>query len=199
MMELIASHHGNVSSEHGVGSRKRGLSPMSRQPADIAVIRTVKAALDPTGYLNPAVLLTDARRAGPWWGADVVPPERLVVDLPRAPPRRPAGYRTDPCGKWPPGHRRAPRRRAAGSTATWRRRTGACRNAGKCVTSDSPGGAPSMWPGSSAVMRADMKAAMPALPSTRPTCRVVFADARNPHPASRGGRLLVAVAPTEPR
>ncbi len=56
MMELIASHHGNVSSEHGVGSRKRAYLPMSRQPADIAVMRTVKAALDPTGYLNPAVL-----------------------------------------------------------------------------------------------------------------------------------------------
>ncbi len=56
MMELIASHHGNVSSEHGVGSRKRAYLPMSRQPADIAVMRKVKAALDPTGYLNPAVL-----------------------------------------------------------------------------------------------------------------------------------------------
>jgi FAD/FMN-containing dehydrogenase len=29
---------------------------MSREPADIAAMRTVKAALDPTGYLNAAVL-----------------------------------------------------------------------------------------------------------------------------------------------
>ena len=56
MMELVAAHGGNVSSEHGVGSRKRGYLQMSRQPADIAVMRTIKAALDPTGYLNPAVL-----------------------------------------------------------------------------------------------------------------------------------------------
>lgn len=56
MMELIAAHGGNVSSEHGVGSRKRGYLAMSRQPADIAVMRTIKRALDPTGYLNPAVL-----------------------------------------------------------------------------------------------------------------------------------------------
>ena len=56
MMELIAAHGGNVSSEHGVGSRKRAYLAMSRQPVDIAVMRTIKAALDPVGYLNPAVL-----------------------------------------------------------------------------------------------------------------------------------------------
>ena len=56
MMELIAAHGGNVSSEHGVGSRKREYLTMSRGPADIAVMRAIKAALDPTGYLNPAVL-----------------------------------------------------------------------------------------------------------------------------------------------
>jgi FAD/FMN-containing dehydrogenase len=56
MMELIAAHGGNVSSEHGVGSRKRAYLGMSRQANDIAAMRTIKAALDPTGYLNPAVL-----------------------------------------------------------------------------------------------------------------------------------------------
>ncbi|MCV7396395.1 FAD-binding oxidoreductase [Mycobacterium paraseoulense] len=56
MMELIARSGGNVSSEHGVGTRKRGYLGMSREPADIAAMRTIKAALDPTGYLNAAVL-----------------------------------------------------------------------------------------------------------------------------------------------
>ena len=56
MMDLIASSGGNVSSEHGVGSRKRGYVAMSREPADIAAMRAVKAAFDPTGYLNAAVL-----------------------------------------------------------------------------------------------------------------------------------------------
>jgi len=56
MMELIAGCGGNVSSEHGVGSRKRPYLGMSREPADIAAMRAVKAALDPTGYLNAAVL-----------------------------------------------------------------------------------------------------------------------------------------------
>ncbi|OBF80116.1 oxidoreductase [Mycobacterium sp. 852002-51163_SCH5372311] len=56
MMDLTAACGGNVSSEHGVGSRKRAYLSMSREAADIAAMRTVKVALDPTGYLNPAVL-----------------------------------------------------------------------------------------------------------------------------------------------
>jgi FAD/FMN-containing dehydrogenase len=56
MMGLIAGCGGNVSSEHGVGSRKRPYLGMSREPADIAAMRAVKAAFDPTGYLNAAVL-----------------------------------------------------------------------------------------------------------------------------------------------
>jgi FAD/FMN-containing dehydrogenase len=56
MMELIAECGGNVSSEHGVGSRKRRYVGMSREAADIAAMRTLKTAFDPTGYLNAAVL-----------------------------------------------------------------------------------------------------------------------------------------------
>ncbi|OBF19301.1 oxidoreductase [Mycobacterium kubicae] len=56
MMDLVADCGGNVSSEHGVGTRKRPYLAMSREPADIAAMRTLKAALDPTGYLNAAVL-----------------------------------------------------------------------------------------------------------------------------------------------
>jgi FAD/FMN-containing dehydrogenase len=56
MMTLIANLGGNVSSEHGVGTRKRDYVSMSRTAADIATMRAVKAAFDPTGYLNPAVL-----------------------------------------------------------------------------------------------------------------------------------------------
>ncbi|MGV0795203.1 FAD-binding oxidoreductase [Mycolicibacterium sp. XJ1819] len=56
MMKLIANLGGNVSSEHGVGTRKRDYVQMSRTDADIAAMRAIKAALDPTGYLNPAVM-----------------------------------------------------------------------------------------------------------------------------------------------
>lgn len=56
IMDLIARRGGNISSEHGVGTRKRDYVSMSRSAADIAAMRAVKAAFDPTGYLNPAVL-----------------------------------------------------------------------------------------------------------------------------------------------
>jgi FAD/FMN-containing dehydrogenase len=56
MMDLIAQCGGNVSSEHGVGSRKRRYLGMSRDAADIAAMRSLKSAFDPTGYLNAAVL-----------------------------------------------------------------------------------------------------------------------------------------------
>ena len=56
MMDLIAQCGGNVSSEHGVGSRKRTYLGMSREATDIAAMRAIKAALDPTGFLNAAVL-----------------------------------------------------------------------------------------------------------------------------------------------
>ncbi|MCV7410100.1 oxidoreductase [Mycobacterium florentinum] len=58
MMDLIARCGGNVSSEHGVGSRKRDYLEMSRDATDIVAMRSVKAALDPTGYLNAAVLFS---------------------------------------------------------------------------------------------------------------------------------------------
>lgn len=58
MMALIAGHGGNVSSEHGVGTRKRDYLSMARTDADIAAMRVLKNALDPTGYLNRAVLFS---------------------------------------------------------------------------------------------------------------------------------------------
>ncbi|GKT30087.1 FAD-binding oxidoreductase, partial [Aduncisulcus paluster] len=59
MMTLIAELGGNVSSEHGVGTLKRDYLGMARTPGDIAAMRAVKAAFDPTGYLNPAKFSRD--------------------------------------------------------------------------------------------------------------------------------------------
>ena len=69
---------------------------------------------------------------------------------------------------------------------------GSRRNSGSCNAVAWPGGRAAA-PGISALIRDVMNAAMPALPSTEPTCRVALYTPE-PAPASCGGRLRVAVA-----
>jgi FAD/FMN-containing dehydrogenase len=63
VLTLVASLGGSISSEHGVGRAKARWLELSRSPAEIAVMRSVKAAFDPRGLLNPGVLL-EASPAG---------------------------------------------------------------------------------------------------------------------------------------
>jgi FAD/FMN-containing dehydrogenase len=44
---------GSVSAEHGIGLEKRRWLALSRNAGEIALMRTLKAALDPRGILNP--------------------------------------------------------------------------------------------------------------------------------------------------
>lgn len=48
---------GSISAEHGIGLEKRAWLHMSRSPEEIALMRTLKAALDPKGILNPGKVL----------------------------------------------------------------------------------------------------------------------------------------------
>ncbi|WP_088310333.1 FAD-binding oxidoreductase [Novosphingobium sp. B 225] len=48
---------GSISAEHGIGLEKRDWLAMCRSDAEIALMRTLKAALDPTGILNPGKVL----------------------------------------------------------------------------------------------------------------------------------------------
>lgn len=57
VLRLVASYGGSISAEHGVGRAKRGWLALSRSAEEIAVMRRIKAALDPAGLLNPGVLL----------------------------------------------------------------------------------------------------------------------------------------------
>jgi FAD/FMN-containing dehydrogenase len=59
VLRLVAAHGGSISSEHGVGRAKTRWLHLSRSPAEIDVMRRVKHAFDPTGLLNPGVLLPD--------------------------------------------------------------------------------------------------------------------------------------------
>jgi FAD/FMN-containing dehydrogenase len=51
--EPLAALGGSVSAEHGIGLRKKPYLGISRTPEEIAVMRQVKAVLDPQGILNP--------------------------------------------------------------------------------------------------------------------------------------------------
>jgi FAD/FMN-containing dehydrogenase len=51
--EPLAGTDGAVSAEHGIGFEKKPWLPLSRTPTEIALMRTLKAALDPRGILNP--------------------------------------------------------------------------------------------------------------------------------------------------
>ena len=44
---------GSVSAEHGVGLEKKPYLHLSRTSEEVALMRTLKRALDPKGILNP--------------------------------------------------------------------------------------------------------------------------------------------------
>ncbi len=48
---------GSVSAEHGIGLSKREYLSYSRSPAEISLMRAIKAALDPSNILNPGKVL----------------------------------------------------------------------------------------------------------------------------------------------
>mgnify|MGYP001160700844 CR=1 FL=1 len=54
---LLAPHNGSISAEHGIGLEKRDWLHITRSPQEIALMRTLKAAIDPTGILNPGKVL----------------------------------------------------------------------------------------------------------------------------------------------
>jgi len=48
---------GSISAEHGIGLMKRDYLSWSRSPVEVSVMRTLKAAFDPRGILNPDKVL----------------------------------------------------------------------------------------------------------------------------------------------
>jgi FAD/FMN-containing dehydrogenase len=58
VLRLAAAFGGTISAEHGIGRAKAGLLHLSRSASEIAAMRAVRSALDPSGVLNPGVLFT---------------------------------------------------------------------------------------------------------------------------------------------
>lgn len=69
---------GAVSGEHGIGTEKRGALLELEDPAKLALMRRVKAAFDPAGVLNPAVLVGP----GPGPGIGPGPTDRPAAGVP---------------------------------------------------------------------------------------------------------------------
>jgi FAD/FMN-containing dehydrogenase len=55
--DVVGSFGGSISAEHGIGQMKRSELLRFKSPLEIALMRKIKAALDPKGILNPGKLL----------------------------------------------------------------------------------------------------------------------------------------------
>ncbi len=59
---LVERHGGTISAEHGIGLVKKSYLGCTRSNAEIAVMRALRAALDPAGILNPGKLFDPPSR-----------------------------------------------------------------------------------------------------------------------------------------
>ncbi len=55
--DCVRDWKGSISAEHGIGLLKREFLPYSRSPEELALMRTLKAAMDPLGILNPGKVI----------------------------------------------------------------------------------------------------------------------------------------------
>lgn len=56
----ILANHGTIAAEHGIGTLKKNWLPSVRSESEIALMRAIKAQLDPHNLFNPNKLLPDA-------------------------------------------------------------------------------------------------------------------------------------------
>ncbi len=54
---IVADLDGSISAEHGIGRLKRAILGRYRSPVELDLMRTIKAAIDPNGIMNPGKLL----------------------------------------------------------------------------------------------------------------------------------------------
>lgn len=56
VLDLVVGLEGSISAEHGIGIAKRAALARSRPATELDAMRAIKAALDPSGILNPGVI-----------------------------------------------------------------------------------------------------------------------------------------------
>ena len=54
---IVLELGGTISAEHGIGQLKRAMLAQVKSPVELALMRTIKAALDPNGIMNPGKVL----------------------------------------------------------------------------------------------------------------------------------------------
>lgn len=60
VLGLVGECHGSISAEHGIGLDKLAYLSISRNPAELELMRRLKSALDPRHILNPGKVLSEA-------------------------------------------------------------------------------------------------------------------------------------------
>jgi len=61
--DLVASHAGSISAEHGLGVLRREEAARYKSPVEIEMMRSIKTALDPAGIMNPYKVLDEPLQA----------------------------------------------------------------------------------------------------------------------------------------
>jgi len=56
---VVREHRGSISGEHGIGTRKLPYLAYSRSAEELALMRTLKHAIDPRNILNPGKVLLE--------------------------------------------------------------------------------------------------------------------------------------------
>jgi FAD/FMN-containing dehydrogenase len=56
--DAVAAYGGSISAEHGIGVLKRDELVTRKSPTALSLMRSIKAALDPAGVLNPGRVLS---------------------------------------------------------------------------------------------------------------------------------------------
>jgi FAD/FMN-containing dehydrogenase len=55
--DIVGKHDGSISAEHGIGQLKRGELQRFKDPVALALMRKIKAAIDPANIMNPGKVL----------------------------------------------------------------------------------------------------------------------------------------------
>nr|MCH9780586.1 hydroxyacid dehydrogenase [Alphaproteobacteria bacterium] len=53
IFDVVAAFDGTISAEHGIGQKKRDILPAYKAAANLALMRTIKQAIDPSNTMNP--------------------------------------------------------------------------------------------------------------------------------------------------